>query len=272
MVVAITLALLAAGLCALMYVAFKRPATNAPKRFLAQGRSPGAHTVTVAFGDSITHATLSADWVGALRDRLGPDGYDFVNAGINGHTSTDLLRRLDEVVACHPDAVTIMVGTNDVRNGVPPALFRANLETIISRLQERSTTRIALLSATPLGENPENPANQTLTDYNTAARQTADRMGVCYLPVHERITEHLGQGAPRFAFSFGLALKIAVQHYVFRRSLDDIARGNGLAMLTDHIHLNDRAGAIVADLVANWLSHGPAQSVDQGQVEPSARS
>ncbi|MFD4355883.1 SGNH/GDSL hydrolase family protein [Nocardia sp. NPDC058518] len=256
----VPLALLAAGLCALMYVAFRRPATNAPKKFLAKGRRPGSHTVMVAFGDSITHATLSADWVGALRDRFGPGGYEFVNAGVNGHTSTDLLRRLDEVVACRPDAVAIMVGTNDVRNGIPLARFRANLETIIGRLQTHSTAQIALLSATPLGENPADPANQTLTDYNTAAARIADRMGVGYLPVHERIAEHLGCGTatPKFAFSFGLAMKVAVQHYVFRRSLDDISGGNGLTMLTDHIHLNDRAGAIVADLVANWLSRIPA--------------
>ncbi|MFE3321106.1 SGNH/GDSL hydrolase family protein [Nocardia sp. NPDC059195] len=256
----VLLALLAVGLCALMYAAFRRPATNAPKKFLATGRRPGAHTVVVAFGDSITHATLSADWVGALRDRFDADGYDFVNAGVNGHTSTDLLHRLDEVVACRPDAVAIMVGTNDVRNGIPQAQFRTNLETIIGRLQTSGTAQIALLSATPLGENPADPANRTLTDYNIAAEQTADRMGISYLPVYERIAEHLGRGTtpPKFAFSFGLALKVAVQHYVFRRSLDDIARGNGLIMLTDHIHLNDRAGTIVADLVANWLSHIPA--------------
>ncbi|MFC6896813.1 SGNH/GDSL hydrolase family protein [Nonomuraea dietziae] len=253
--VALTLLLLlAGGLGFLVYVAFKRQPANPPKKF-RQGRAPGTHTVMVAFGDSITHATLSADWVGALRNRLGPGGYEFVNAGLNGHTSADLLRRIDEVVACRPDAVTIMVGTNDVRNGIPLAQFHANLDTIISRLQARTTARIALLSATPLGEDPAGPANQALAEYNAAIKETAERMGVSYLPVHEAIVGHLGQGAtaPQFAFSFGLALRIAVRHYLFRTSLDDIARSNGLTMLTDHIHLSDRAGQVVADLVASWL-------------------
>ncbi|WP_433242762.1 SGNH/GDSL hydrolase family protein [Streptosporangium sp. CA-135522] len=256
----ILLLLLAGGLGFLMYLAFRRRPTGSPKKFRARGRGPDAHTVMVAFGDSITHATLSADWVGTLRDRLGPDGYAFVNAGLNGHTSADLLRRLDEVVACHPDAVTIMVGTNDVRNGVPLAQFRANLETITSRLLARTTARIALLSATPLGENLTGQANRTLADYNAVVKQTAERTGVDYLPVHEGIAEHFGPGATasQFAFGFGLAFRVAVRHYLFRRSLDDITRGNGLTMLTDHLHLSDRAGMVVADLVANWLCRVPA--------------
>jgi hypothetical protein len=47
-----------------------------------------------------------------------------------------------------------------------------------------------------------------------------------------------------------------LSHMVARRSWDDIARRNGLVVLTDHIHLNDRAAAVVADLVAEALSRG----------------
>ncbi|MGW5686472.1 SGNH/GDSL hydrolase family protein [Nonomuraea sp. NPDC003754] len=112
MTVAITLILLLiGGLSALMYLAFRRPPANPPKKFRTRGPRPGTHTVTVAFGDSLTHASLSADWVGA-RERLGPGGHEFVNAGINGHTTADLLDRLEQDVACRPDAVTILIGTN----------------------------------------------------------------------------------------------------------------------------------------------------------------
>jgi len=38
----------------------------------------------------------------------------FVNAGINGQLAYNLLRRLDDIVACRPDVVTILIGTNDV--------------------------------------------------------------------------------------------------------------------------------------------------------------
>lgn len=42
-------------------------------------------------------------------------------------------------------------------------------------------------------------------------------------------------------------------HLLLRRSWDDIGRRNGLALLTDHIHLNDRAADILADLVNGFL-------------------
>ncbi|MFF5208489.1 SGNH/GDSL hydrolase family protein [Streptosporangium sp. NPDC000396] len=262
MTVAITLILLlVGGLSVLMYLAFRRPPVNPPKKFRTRGPRPGAHTVTVTFGDSLTHASLSADWVGALRERLGPGGHEFVNAGINGHTTADLLGRLEEVVACQPDAVTILIGTNDARNGIPVTRFQTNLEQIVDQLQAHTTARIALLSAPPLGEDLDGPANRELAPYNAAIKQTATCAGITYLPAYERIAEHIRSNgtAPRFAFSFGLALRVALQHYLLRRSLNDIATGNGLTMLTDHIHLSDQAGTLIADLVTGWLSRTPAR-------------
>ena len=45
-----------------------------------------------------------------------------------------------------------------------------------------------------------------------------------------------------------------VRRLVLRQSWDEISRAHGLALLTDHLHLNDRAAAVVADLVADWLA------------------
>ncbi|MFI6316486.1 SGNH/GDSL hydrolase family protein [Nonomuraea sp. NPDC050556] len=257
--VAVILALIpVGGLGALIYVAFRRPPANPPI-------GPGAHTVMVGFGDSLTHATLSTDWIGALRDRLGPDGYAFFNAGQNGHTSADLLRRLDDVVSRHPDAVTIWVGTNDARNNVPVTEFRANLEAIVDGLRTRTTARLALMSSPPLGEDLDGEMNQRLAPYVAATEEVARRAALTYLPAHERLAEHAGKygKAPRYAFGFGLAMRAAVQRYVLRRSFDAIAAGNGLTVLTDHVHLSDRAGATVADLVTGWLTRthaaGPRQ-------------
>jgi lysophospholipase L1-like esterase len=64
---------------------------------------------------------MSADYLALLRARLGSDGYEFVNAGINGNLAWNVLQRLDEVVACRPDAVTLLVGTTDVLATFGPA-------------------------------------------------------------------------------------------------------------------------------------------------------
>ncbi|ONI89664.1 hypothetical protein ALI22I_14265 [Saccharothrix sp. ALI-22-I] len=57
-----------------------------------------------------------------------------------------------------------------------------------------------------------------------------------------------------FGFGFAPAFGAASEHYLFGRDWDEVARGNGLDLLVDHIHLSDRGGAIIADLVAEWLS------------------
>jgi lysophospholipase L1-like esterase len=212
--------------------------------------------VVVSAGASVTAATLSADWVGKLRDRLDQDGYEFVNAGINGNTSADLLRRLDsDLIACQPDAVTLLVGTNDVRDGVPLARYREDLNTILDRLRAGMSARIAVLSLPPLGEDLDGAMNQRLTGYNDVIKELAEAPGVADLPLHERLVDLIrqhGDGQP-YDFSFGRSYGAALDHYVFGKSWDEIADGNGLRVLTDHVHLSDRGGAVVAELVADWL-------------------
>jgi hypothetical protein len=51
-------------------------------------------------------------------------------------------------------------------------------------------------------------------------------------------------------------VRAMLSHSVLRRSWDEISRRNGLVVLTDQIHLNERAAAIVAGLVAEALSRG----------------
>ena len=76
----------------------------------ATGRAP---IVVVCLGDSITHGTISSNYVESLASRFDAEKYDFVNAGINGDLAYNALERLDEVIECKPDVVTILIGTND---------------------------------------------------------------------------------------------------------------------------------------------------------------
>mgnify|MGYP002620280487 CR=1 FL=1 len=252
-----TFVVVVAAVATLAYVAFGRPPTNSPKDFLSRPRPPTGQVV-VAAGASMTQASLGADWVGALRDRLGPDGFEFVNAGVNGNASADLLARLDDdVLACKPDAVILLIGTNDIRDGVPIDAYEAALQSIMDKLT-RTGARVAILSLPPLGEDLNSAANHRLSAFNDVIEQVAYDYKATYLPLHERLVEVIRQerpaGKPTGSFSFPLALRTAFEHYVLRRSWDEVAAGNGLTVLTDHIHLSDRAGAIVEELVAHWLT------------------
>ena len=61
--------------------AVDRPADDGPEKHVGRPRSSG-ETRVVCFGDSHTHGRAGADWVSLLRERMGPDGYLFINAGV----------------------------------------------------------------------------------------------------------------------------------------------------------------------------------------------
>ena len=73
-----------------------RAPENNPGAFLERGRQTTTRTLVVCAGDSITHGVVSANYVEMLERRFAADGYEFVNAGINGQLAYNLLQRLDE--------------------------------------------------------------------------------------------------------------------------------------------------------------------------------
>jgi hypothetical protein len=77
--------------------------------------------VLVCLGDSITHGRCSDDWVQRVRGRVTGEDWEVVNAGINGDTAWNMLQRLADVIACQPDAVCILCGTNDISADANPA-------------------------------------------------------------------------------------------------------------------------------------------------------
>ena len=66
----------------------------------------------VMLGDSIT---AEADW-----NRLLPD-QPLVNEGHPGFTTEQLVMVAERVAAADPAAVIVLTGTNDIRDGHPPA-------------------------------------------------------------------------------------------------------------------------------------------------------
>jgi acyl-CoA thioesterase-1 len=110
----------------------------------------------VALGDSYTIGTSVEPperWPDQLVARLGSEGrrIDLVaNLGVNGFTSADVIRvelpRLDEL---RPDLVSLLVGVNDVVQGVPEATYRENAARILNDLVGRLPRNRILTVATP---------------------------------------------------------------------------------------------------------------------------
>ncbi len=139
-----------------------KPADNSPGNFFKSRIGNQAKTV-VCVGDSITHGRVSCDYVKLLEQRYGEKGFTFVNAGINSELAWNVLKRIDEIISCDPDYITVLIGTNDAHGSYDETVaekqidmfdlpqkpdinsYRENLIEIILKLRQQ--TRPALYSA-----------------------------------------------------------------------------------------------------------------------------
>lgn len=244
-----------------------------PSAYARRMRSSSARTVVVCAGDSITHGLVSANYVAMLADRFRGRDYQFVNAGVTSDLAWNLAERLDPIVACHPDIVTILVGTNDAAAQIDaswraayvraqrlpqePSLtwFAEELRRIILRLRIETPARIALLTIPPIGEDLDSRYNALVAEANRLIAAVGEAGGVTVLPLHDRFIEALPRerAVTRFDGTKRLIYRALLQRFVLRRSWDGIVRRHGRTLLTDDLHLGDRAGQIVAGVIEEYL-------------------
>lgn len=125
----------------------------------------------VALGDSYTIGTgvAAADRFPDQLVRATPElGLELVaNLGVNGFTTADLIR--DQLPPLHglaPEFVTLLIGVNDVVQGIPTATYGSNVAEILDVLAARlPADRIVTISVpdytvTPAGGDYGDPADQ----------------------------------------------------------------------------------------------------------------
>lgn len=249
----------------------------APKQFRRDRLKPHEKVVLI-FGDSITQGTISHNYVVDLQKQLGSKGFRFINAGINGDLAYNLLQRIDDVIACKPDYVVIMVGTNDAMASSTPekseefilmktlpqtptfSWFTENLTTIVTRLQTELNPHIALLSLGLYGENLSSQQNQRWQQFSQAIEEIAAQKEVAYLPLHETMRVFLATSGPKADYTPDdgkidemMRRAIALQRPFLRKSYTKIGKENGFDLLSDGLHFNETAGKMVADLITTWL-------------------
>ena len=111
---------------------------------------PGKLPRVVFLGDSITDSWRLNEYF---------TGRDFVNRGISGQTTTQMLGRfLQDVAGLHPKAVLILAGTNDLARGISVNAIEDNL-TMLGDLAKAHNIRPLFASILPVsdyhkGEDP----------------------------------------------------------------------------------------------------------------------
>ena len=80
---------------------------------LLNNSKSSAKPVLVCFGDSLTHGSVSANWVDLVEARC-LSSVTVLNTGVNSETARAARFRSEEMVAVQPDAMTVSLGTNDL--------------------------------------------------------------------------------------------------------------------------------------------------------------
>jgi acyl-CoA thioesterase-1 len=127
----------------------------------------------VALGDSYTIGTsVSANerWPDQLVAALGSDAPTLMlvaNLGVNGLTSGDLIREeLPALEGLAPEFATVLIGVNDVVQGVSIQVYEANmvviLDALLARLPSNRIVTVAIpdYTVTPAGGDFGDPSQQ----------------------------------------------------------------------------------------------------------------
>ena len=132
---------------------------------------------------------------GALAAKNRYAGLRVLNRGVGGDRTAELLARWDEdCVALKPEALSLMVGVNDVWrlrgewNGqahIPPGIFKANYEALVDRALASGVKRLILMSPTTIENEKDGELSSLLDEEAAIVRGIAERTKAVYVPARE---------------------------------------------------------------------------------------
>ncbi|MGH6946020.1 MAG: arylesterase [Kiloniellales bacterium] len=136
----------------------------------------------LAFGDSLIHGygLAAADTLPAqLEMALQEAGYviEVLNGGNSGDTTASGLARLDWSLAEQPDLVLLALGANDGLRGLEPVATAANLDAMLTELEQRG---IPVLLAGMLA--PRNLGADYAAEFDNLYPRLAEKHAVALYP------------------------------------------------------------------------------------------
>lgn len=146
----------------------------------------------VFFGDSITEG-----W-GRTGSATFFAGKGYVNRGISGQTTAQMLLRFrQDVIALQPAVVVILAGTNDIAGNTGPAgqgMIEDNLHSMVE-LAKAHGIAVVLSSVLPVSEYPWQPGVQPapkVRALNAALRRYAGQQKLVYLDYYTPLASREG--------------------------------------------------------------------------------
>ncbi|MEQ9356821.1 GDSL-type esterase/lipase family protein [Coleofasciculus chthonoplastes] len=149
----------------------------------AMARGQGNNRLSILVGDSLSLWFPTANL---------PSGQFWLNQGISGENSSQILERLSAFSQTRPDTIYVMAGTNDLRQGVRDRVILDNTRQIIQRLrQNHPQAQIIVQSILPT----RLPAikSDRIRNLNQHIAAIAQQEGAGYLNLHRLFVNNQGQ-------------------------------------------------------------------------------
>lgn len=159
-------------------------------------RTPAAPIRYVALGDSYTIGTsvTAVDrWPDQLARRF--PGLELIaNLGVNGFTSGDVIDdELPQLPPLRPEFLTLLIGVNDVVQGVPEATYRHHVEQILDEMIRLvGADHVVVVTTpdytvTPAGADYGDPAQQAagIRTNNAIITELATARGIVVIDIYD---------------------------------------------------------------------------------------
>jgi len=231
--------------------------------------------IVVFCGDSITHGHIGYDWVSALRKK--DDSKIYINAGINADLTWNLNERVDNIIKHNPDYITILIGTNDAigsqnikhiqdyyvsTKGLPrlPHIdwYRSELERFITTVTVQTDAKIAISTLPWLGEQSNAEIITVVKDHNDIIRLLSKKYNLTLIDLFKHFEDIIdsNNSVPYTTTEWRRirGLRAVILHYVFGWSWNRTGKKYRLKLLCDHIHLNEKSGAIFQNLMEDFIN------------------
>ena len=156
-------------------------------------------------GDSVTDGgrdrSQSSDmgfgypkYASAMLEDAFPDiDFEFVNLGISGNRTEDLVNRMQsDFIEIQPDIVSIMIGINDVwhhyaftNTYTSNEAFEQNYTTVLENLKQNTTAKIMIIQPFLLDVPDKQELWPELLEKQEIVKNLAEKYADAYLPMHE---------------------------------------------------------------------------------------
>lgn len=151
---------------------------------------PNTKNEIILLGDSLTNC---ANW-----EEIFP-GLNVKNRGISGDTTFGVLDRMDEVTSSKPKKVFILIGINDISQGVTKETILKNYFEIISKIQKDSPkTQIFVQSLLPTNDaftqfkNHQGKMDK-IVEVNKELKVLAQRTNTTYVDLFSEFLDEQGK-------------------------------------------------------------------------------